>query len=146
MVVTIIRSALAIVVGFILGSIVNMGIVIFGGILVPPPEGVDVMDVESIKASMHLYEAKHFVVPFLAHALGALVGAIGAFFIAGCRRAIHAYVIGGLFLVGGIAASMMMPAPGWFVALDLIVAYIPMAWLATKIGGRFADAGSATAG
>jgi hypothetical protein len=30
----------------------------------------------------------------------------------------------------------MIPAPVWFIALDLIVAYLPMAWLATVIGAR----------
>jgi hypothetical protein len=42
--------------------------------------------------------------------------------------------IGVLFLIGGTAAVMMLPAPMWFSALDLIVAYIPMAWLGGKIG------------
>ena len=30
----------------------------------------------------------------------------------------------------------MIPAPTWFKALDLLVAYLPMAWLATQIGAR----------
>ena len=97
------------------------------------------MDPESIAANAHLFETKHFIFPFLAHASGALVGAVVAFFIAGRRRPLHAYVIGVLFLFGGIYAAATIPAPTWFVALDLIVAYIPMAWLATKIGGRFVD-------
>jgi len=28
----------------------------------------------------------------------------------------------------------MIPAPLWFILLDLIVAYLPMAWLALKLG------------
>jgi len=30
----------------------------------------------------------------------------------------------------------MIRAPAWFVALDLIAAYLPMAWLAARIGAR----------
>jgi hypothetical protein len=30
----------------------------------------------------------------------------------------------------------MIPAPAWFIALDLVVAYLPMAWLATRVGNR----------
>ena len=44
--------------------------------------------------------------------------------------------IGVIFLCGGIAASFMIPAPGWFIALDLLAAYLPMAWLAVRIGSR----------
>jgi hydrogenase-4 membrane subunit HyfE len=79
-------------------------------------------------------QPKHFVFPFLAHALGTLVGALTAHLIAASRRSVFAYVIGGLNLAGGIAASFMIPAPTWFIALDLLVAYLPMAWLASKLG------------
>jgi hypothetical protein len=42
-----------------------------------------------------------------------------------------------VFLCGGVAASFMIPAPKWFVALDLLAASLPMAWLATRVGTRF---------
>jgi hypothetical protein len=54
-----------------------------------------------------------------------------------------AYVVGGFFLVGGIAASAMIPAPTWFKALDVVLAYLPMAWLGGRIGGGRAPAGAA---
>jgi hypothetical protein len=133
---TILRNGLAIILGFITGSLVNMGLVMLGAHWVPPPAGVDVRDSESIRASLHLFEARHFVFPFLAHAVGTWVGALVAFLVAGSRRALFAYVIGGLFLAGGIAASVMIPAPVGFIALDLLLAYLPMAWLATRIGAR----------
>jgi len=46
-------------------------------------------------------------------------------------------------LVGGIAACFMIPAPAWFMAADLLLAYLPMVWLAIKAGQRMApgDAG-----
>ena len=33
-----------------------------------------------------------------------------------------------------MAASFMIPAPTWFIALDLLAAYIPMAWLGIRMG------------
>jgi hypothetical protein len=30
----------------------------------------------------------------------------------------------------------MIPAPGWFLALDLVGAYVPMTWLAIAAGRR----------
>jgi len=51
-----------------------------------------------------LYAAKHFLLPFLAHALGTLVRAAVAFAVAGSRRSVFAYSLGLLFLAGGVAA------------------------------------------
>lgn len=128
------RNALAVLAGLVVGSVANMGLIAAGNLAIPLPEGVDVNDPESLAQSMHLFEPRHFVAPFVAHALGTLAGAWLAFRIAATRKALVAYVIGVLFLCGGVAASFMIPAPAWFIALDLIVAYVPMAWLATRIG------------
>ena len=57
--------------------------------------------------------------------------------IAASHRARFAWAIGAVFLCGGVAASFMIPAPAWFIALDLLFAYLPMAWLAIRIGARF---------
>ncbi|MCG8459212.1 MAG: hypothetical protein MI919_23290 [Holophagales bacterium] len=130
------RNVLAVVLGIVAGSAVNMGLVTLGPHVIPPPPGVDVTDTESLAASMHLFEARHFVFPFLAHALGTLVGALVAFLLARSHPQRLAFGIGAFFLLGGIAASFMVPAPAWFMALDLIVAYLPMAWLAILIGRR----------
>ena len=131
-----VRNVLAVLAGLVIGAIVNMVLVTVGSMVIPPPAGVDVNNVESMKASMHLFEPRHFITPFLAHALGTLVGAVAAFVIARSYKTRFAYVIGIIFLLAGVAASVMIPAPTWFKVLDLVVAYIPMAWLGAQIGGR----------
>lgn len=133
-----IRNILAILAGVILGSVVNMAIVTFGPALIPPPAGVDLSTPEGLAAGIALFEPRHFVTPFLAHALGTLVGAFVAYLLAASHKARFAYAIGVLFLMGGIAACFMIPAPAWFMALDLVVAYLPMAWLAIRIGAGLA--------
>ena len=130
----ILRNTLAIALGLLVGGGINMAIIILGPSLIPPPAGVDVSDMESMRAAIHLFEAKHFVTPFLAHAVGTLVGALVAFVSAVSHRSTIAYGIGVSFLAGGIAASVMIPAPGWFIALDLVCAYIPMAWIGIRLG------------
>ena len=132
------RNILAVVVGLVVGGAVNMALVIASPHAIPPPAGVDVTDPESLSASIHLFEPKHFIFPFLAHALGTLVGALVAYLIAASHRPVFAYVIGACFLAGGIAAARMIPAPTWFVVLDLAVAYVPMAFLGTVLGRRMA--------
>ena len=130
------RNLLAILAGIAIGAGVNTALITLGPSIIPPPAGVDVNSAESLSKAMHLFEPRHFVMPFLAHALGTLAGALAAYLIAATHRVPLAYLIGGVFLLGGVAASFMIPAPAWFIALDLLVAYLPMAWLATQIGAR----------
>ncbi|MBX7186663.1 MAG: hypothetical protein K1Y01_16095 [Vicinamibacteria bacterium] len=128
------RNILGIVVGFVLGNAVNIAMVTISSSVVAPPEGADMTTVEGLKAAMPRLEAKHFLFPFLAHALGTLVASLVAATIASSHKMTIAMAFGILFLCGGIAASVMIPAPPWFVALDLIAAYVPMAWLGGKLG------------
>jgi hypothetical protein len=127
------KLAVAVLVGLLCGSVVNMGIVNLGPMLIPLPAGVDMTTVEGVAAAMPHLAPKHFLAPFLAHAFGTLVGALLAALIASTRRAVVAYAVGVFFLAGGIAASTMIPAPTWFIALDLLAAYIPMAWIGLRI-------------
>ena len=131
-----VRTIIAVVIGFIVGSAVNLGIVMLGPSIIPPPAGVDVTDAASIAEGMGLFEPKHFIAPFLAHALGTFVGAFVAVKIAATNKPMAGGIIGGLFLAGGIYASTVIPAPTWFMVLDIVGAYLPMAWLAVYLGHK----------
>ena len=76
------RMLLAVAIGFVLGSVVNMALITVGGKVIPPPAGADITTMDGLKASLHLFEARHFIFPFLAHALGTLVGALVACWLA----------------------------------------------------------------
>ncbi len=130
------RNALALLAGIAIGGGVNMALITLSPSLIPPPAGVNVNSAESLSKAMHLFEPRHFIMPFLAHAVGTLAGALAAYLIAASYKAQMAYVIGAAFLCGGVAASFMIPAPTWFIALDLLAAYLPMAWLGIQIGTR----------
>lgn len=130
------RNVLAVIAGLVIGSIANMALITIGPSIIPPPAGVDVSSAESLSKAMHLFEPRHFIMPFLAHAVGTLAGAIVAYLIAASYKVPLAYLIAALFLCGGIVASFMIPVPKWFIAVDLLAAYLPMAWLGTQIGTR----------
>lgn len=132
----IIRNILAVIVGLVIGSIVNMGIITVSGSIIPPPNDADVTTMEGLKASIHLFEPKHFLMPFLAHALGTLVGAFIAALVAANHKMRFALIIGFFFMIGGIINTFILPAPKWFIFVDLIFAYIPMAFIAGKIALR----------
>ncbi len=129
----ILKNILAVIAGLAIGSAVNMGIITISDAIIPPPEGVDTTTMEGLKAVMHLYQPKHFIFPFLAHALGTGVGAFVAALIAASHKMTFAMAIGVVFLLGGISMVLMLPAPIWFNVVDLVGAYIPMAWLGWKM-------------
>jgi hypothetical protein len=133
---SVVKNILAVIIGLVIGSAVNMGLILISGSIIPPPEGADATTMEGLKESMHLFEPKHFIFPFLAHALGTLVGAFIAALIAGTRKMTFAMVIGVFFLIGGIVLVYLLPSPTWFGIVDILGAYIPMAWIGGKLATR----------
>jgi hypothetical protein len=132
----ILRNILAVIAGIFIGSLVNMGIVMISGSIIPAPDGADVTTMEGLKATMHLFEPKHFIFPFLSHALGTLVGALLAARFAANNHMRFALAIGVFFLIGGITSVYMLPSPVWYTVLDLVGAYLPMGYLGGKLAGK----------
>ena len=132
----VLRIVLSVFAGLVLGSVVNMALITVSGKVIPPPTGADVTTMEGLKASLHLFEPRHFLFPFLAHALGTLVGAFAAAMLAPQSAKLCAYIVGAVFLLGGVANVMMLPAPVWFCAVDLLFAYVPAAWLGLMLASK----------
>ncbi len=129
----IVRNVLAAVSGLIIGSVVNGILIMMSGSIIAPPPGADVTTIEGLKASMHLFEPRHFIMPFLAHALGTFTGALTAALVAANCKMSFALVIGCTFLLGGIINVIMLPSPLWYTLLDLVGAYIPFAYVGGKL-------------
>lgn len=131
------RNVVGTVLGLIVGGNVNMALINISTDIIPGPAGADVKTMEGLQKSIHLFEPKHFLMPFLAHALGTLVAALLASLIAKSHRKRVALTTGVVFFVGGAMAVSMLPAPLWFNITDLALAYIPMAllghWISTKL-------------
>ncbi|MCB9016764.1 MAG: hypothetical protein H6541_13330 [Lentimicrobiaceae bacterium] len=132
----VVRNILAVIAGALLGSVVNMGIIMISGSLIPLPAGADNTTMEGLKQSMHLFQPRHFLFPFLAHAMGTFAGALVAALVAASHKMKFALAIGVLFMAGGIANVLMLPSPLWFSIVDLAGAYLPVAFLAGKLASR----------
>lgn len=132
---------LAVIVGMFLGAVANMALIMLSPYVISPPEGVNVENIESLRENIHLFEAKHYIMPFLAHALGTLVGAFVAVKICNIFKlpqiaGYAAFIIALLFLWGGISTSKMINSPLVPALVDALLAYIPFGWLGFKFGKK----------
>ena len=123
---TIIRNTLALFAGGLIGMVVNMGLIITGNQLFP-------FEADMNPTNAMNWELKYFIFPFLAHAIGTLSGSYIAAKLSDRYHMIFAICIGLFFLLGGITMVFILPAPVWFIIVDLFLAYIPMGWLGWKI-------------
>src|SRR5687768_13850272 len=115
-----VRNVLAVIAGLVVGSVLNGAIISISGKVIPPPGDADVTTMEGLKASLHLFEPKHFIMPFLAHALGTLLGAFLAARTGATSNMTLAFIVGGFFMIGGIINVILLPAPMWFNVVDLV--------------------------
>ena len=123
----ILKNIFAVIVGWILGSFLNMGLVELGN-LVFPIKGVNMNSMEELAIVIPTLSATYFIFPFLAHALGTFLGAFIAWNIASSHKMRIAMTIGGLFLLAGIAVNYLLPGPKCFTIIDLTLSYLPMAY------------------
>lgn len=129
-----VKNILVVVLGILIGGAINAGLVSLTNSIIPLPSGVDPNDLQSINENIHRYTSQHFIIPIIAHALGVLVASfIIAKFAASHNRKL-ALIPGFLFLFGGITMSVLLDAPLWVEAVDLLIAYLPMAWLGYILG------------
>lgn len=129
----VLKNILATLAGLAVGAFVNSGLVALGGRVVPPPPGGEIATMEALSETMPLFGPIHFLFPFLAHALGTLSGAFLATTLSAHHDRRPAWIIGAAFLLGGSYMVYLLPAPLWFEASDLLLAYLPMGWLGARL-------------
>ena len=129
-----IKNILVVVAGLLVGGYLNILLLGLNGTLIPLPDGADISSQEGLSKSIALFEPIHFMAPFLAHAGGTFIAAWIIARFAATPSFVRAMLPGFAFLMGGIKLVMEFDAPLWFEATDLILAYIPMAYIGFRIG------------
>ncbi len=130
----ILRSILAVIVGFVVGGIVNFAIISINSMLFPLPAGTNTQDFAALREAWAAAPLAALLLTIIAHAGGALVGAWVAAKLAGRTPLIHGLIIGVLFLLGGISMVAMLSPTLWFTIADLSL-YLPAAWLGASMTG-----------
>lgn len=127
-----IRCVLAVLGGVVAGSAFNMAVVMLSWAIYPPPEGANMSDPATMSAYVQSLPLPAFLLILVAHAGGALVGGLVAALIARRSPLVLGAIIGGFFLIGGIVNAVSIPAPLWFVVVDL-AAYVPCGMVGAKL-------------
>jgi hypothetical protein len=100
------QNTLAVIAGIVIGSSINMTIVLKGHLLIAMPEGADVTT---------------------------LGGSLVVAKMAATNPFRYAMAIGVAFMLGGIINAFTLPGPVWFDIVDILGAYLPMSYLALKL-------------
>tara|TARA_Y100001947_G_C10071541_1_gene190728 strand:+ start:12 stop:398 length:387 start_codon:yes stop_codon:yes gene_type:complete len=118
-----------VIISIIIGMIINIGLIIIGGMIFPLSENFKPMNAIN-------WDLKYFIFPFLAHSIGTLSGAFVASKLSRNYHIIIPGIVGLYFLSGGIYMVTILPAPIWFICLDLIICYIPMCLLGWSLNKK----------
>lgn len=130
----ILKRTIVIFISLFSGAMLNGAIINISSKVIAPPKGFDLNTAEGLQAAMPHMGPEHFLFPFLAHALGTLISALLITRFLKSQQFVFAMMAGILFMLGGISMVIMLPAtPIWFILVDLIGAYIPMAYLGYKL-------------
>ncbi len=127
----VLRSIGGVVVGLAVGSLLITGVQLVSIMVYPLPDGIDPHDIEALKALLGDIPVGALLFVLLSYCVGTFAGAAVAARIAGRLHMLHAIVVGGFFLAGGIMNLIQIPHPGWFIFPCLAI-FMPSAWL----GGR----------
>ncbi|QDH79835.1 hypothetical protein FKX85_12645 [Echinicola soli] len=131
------RNIISLLAGLTIGGAVNIGLIMISGMFVPLPTEMDFTTMEGLKTALPLFEIGHFMIPFIAHAMGTLSGALVAALIAVSHKISFALMVGFCFLLGGMITIILLPLPSWFGILDIGLAYVPFAYLGWRLAVKW---------
>ena len=134
----VIRSILGVIAGFVAASVVMLVLETVNGRVLYPElaklaEGQT--DREVIRGILASAPVGAFLVVVIGWVLGSLAGGFLAAWIGRNAPVAHALVLGGLLTLAGIANNLMLPPPGWFWFLTLIV-FLPTTYLGARLAPR----------
>lgn len=135
------RCIVGVICGAVAGAVFNMAVIMLSWMMYPLPEGTSMSDPEAMKTYIQSLPAAAFLIILVAHAGGALVGGFVAALIARRSALVVGAIVGGVFLLGGVMNAMSIPAPVWFVIVDLI-SYVPSGVIGAKMAPRPASTGT----
>jgi MFS family permease len=144
----VIRSILAVIVGFVAASVVMMIVETANGRLLYPELGKraqGVTDRQEIRAIMASAPVGALVVVLIGWALGSVAGGFLAALIGRKTPEGHALVLGALLTLAGVVNNLMLPPPSWFWIATFAV-FLPATYAGARLVPQRAPAGATSSG
>ena len=129
------RNAMGLIVGIVAAFIVTYFIQSINIKLFPFPEGLEITDMEGMRAHAETLPPTAHIVVLISHLLGTAVGAFVAVKVAATNHRQVAIAIACFIMVMGIVNIVRLPHPWWFVVIDLLI-YLPSGLLGYFIGKK----------
>lgn len=130
-----IRNIFAVLLAILAAAIIGFSIITLGHSIVPPPDGMDTNDFESIKSNFYLMELKHFLFPLIGHGLATFIASYLVSRFAKTHQLWLAIGIGMVFMLASIALSLRIGYFHWIGIIE-IAQYIPLSFLGYKVWKR----------
>ena len=130
-----IKNVTAILLAIIAAAILTFCVITLGHSIIPPPEGIDTNDFESIRSNFHLFKVKHHLFPVLAHGLGTLTASYIVSRFANSYKFVFAIGIGIIFMLASLSLTIRIGHFNWIGVIE-IAQYIPISFLGYKIWQR----------
>lgn len=125
------KRVLAVVAGLVVGMI-TLGLVEgLGHLIFPPPEGLDMTNMEVVAEYLKTAPIGAILWVMLAWIIGSFVGGAVATMIGKEFGRMPAYIVGGVLTLSGILNLVMVPHPSWFWMAILV--FIPSALVGRKV-------------
>ncbi|MFZ1457304.1 MAG: hypothetical protein WAT22_18690 [Saprospiraceae bacterium] len=128
------KNILVVILAIAAGMIAMMAGHQISNVILPPPEGMDVSNMESFVANAHKLTTGHWILALLSHAFGPLVsGFIVAKYSAAHHRQLL-WIVAGAWIIAGVLNLMAIHHPLWFKIADILM-YVPMTFIGAKLSG-----------
>ncbi len=138
----VLRNTLAVLVGLIVGGLVNWAFLLLNNMVFPLPEGTDMNDPAQMKEVIASMPGAAWIGVFAAHLGQAFVGGWVAAKLGVSRPVLLAMIVGVLSLAGGILNAIMLETPSWtWIEMPL---YLLVAWYAGRLVEKGREAGGAS--
>lgn len=127
-----IRDAIAVAVGLATGLILIYAIQKVGHTMYPPPENLDINDVEAARSYISQLPLLALLFPIISYFFGTLGGSFVGCAVGTARPVALAGIIGLILLAFTIANLIWIPHPHWFSAFAIAVV-VGGAFLAARL-------------
>ncbi len=125
------RDGLAVVLGMLAGTTVNMTLVLFALFLFPMAEGSDFSDTDAMADYFATIPVAGLLLILAAHLGQSFFGGLVAALLSPTRPRAMALIIGVISLIGGVMNMSQLPLPAWMwieVPGYLLVAWFAASW------------------